>query len=137
MSEPRTPGSGALVRLVAAREISTRLRDRAFLVGTGVILLLVLGAMVFQVIVASGASEEKIGVVGDRTTLEPALTAQGVAIGVDVTVVPIADEAAARTALENADVDGVLVDGTGSDPRLLVEQSADGQLQACRARSPS
>jgi ABC-2 type transport system permease protein len=130
MSEPRTLGSSALVRLVAGREISTRLRDKTFLISTAVILLLVLGAMVFQVIIASGASQQKIGVVGDRIALEPALTAQGEAIGVDVTVVGIADEAAARTALSNGDVDGVLVDGTGSDPTLLVEQSAGGQLQA-------
>jgi ABC-2 type transport system permease protein len=130
VSELASPGSGALVRLVAAREISTRLRDKTFLVSTGVILLLVLGAMVFQVLVASGASEEKVGVVGDRTALEPALNAQGEAIGVDVTVVGIADEDAARSALTDGDVDAVLVDGAGSDPRVLVEQSAGAQLQA-------
>jgi ABC-2 type transport system permease protein len=130
MSEPRGLGSGSLVRLVAAREISTRLRDKTFLISTAVILLLVLGAMVFQVLIASGANEEKIGVVGDRTALEPALTAQGKAIGVDVTVVALADEDAARAAVKAGDVDAALVDGTGSNPRLIVQQSAGGQLQA-------
>ena len=51
--------------------------------------------------------------------------AQGKACGVDVTVVGIADEAAARAARTAGDVDGVLIDGTGAAPRLLVERSAD------------
>ncbi|MBN9613571.1 MAG: ABC transporter permease, partial [Actinobacteria bacterium] len=33
--------------LVAEREISTKLRSKAFLISTGVLLLLVLGAVVF------------------------------------------------------------------------------------------
>ena len=40
MSEPRTLGSVALVRLVAAREMSARLRDKNFLISSAVILVL-------------------------------------------------------------------------------------------------
>ncbi len=43
MTEPRPLGSGALVRLVAVREISARLRDKNFLISSAVILLLQLG----------------------------------------------------------------------------------------------
>jgi ABC-2 type transport system permease protein len=110
--------------------MSTRIRDKTFLVTSGVILLLVLGAMVFQVLVASGADKVAVGVVGDRTALQPALQAQGRAVGADVTVVGVADESAARTALRNGDVDGVLVDGTGTTPRLLVQRSGGGPLQS-------
>jgi ABC-2 type transport system permease protein len=130
VTAPGTPGSAALVRLVAGREMSTRIRDKTFLVTSGVILLLVLGAMVFQVLVASGADKVAVGVVGDRTALQPALQAQGRAVGADVTVVGVADESAARTALRNGDVDGVLVDGTGTTPRLLVQRSGGGPLQS-------
>jgi ABC-2 type transport system permease protein len=42
----------------------------------------------------------------------------------------VRDEAAARTAVSNGDVDGVLLGGTTSDPRLLVERSADSSLSA-------
>jgi ABC-2 type transport system permease protein len=130
VTAPRTPGSGELVRLVAGREISTRLRDKTFLISSAVILLLVLGAMVFQAVVASGASKVTIGVVGDRAAMQPALVAQGEAAGADVTVVGLADEAAARRALASGDIDGALIDGTGSAPRLLVERTPDRTLTA-------
>ena len=94
------------------------------------ILLLVLGAMVFQAVVASGASKVTIGVVGDRADLQPALVAQGKAAGADVTVVGLSDETAARRALADGDVDGALIDGTGSSPRLLVEHTPNGTLTA-------
>jgi ABC-2 type transport system permease protein len=84
--------------------------------------------MVFQVLVASGASDVTVGVVGDRSAVGPALLAEGKATGAHVTVVGVADEAAARTAVENGDADGVLIDGTGPAPRLLVQRSAGGLL---------
>ena len=131
MTAPRTPGSAELVRLVAGREISTRVRDKTFLISSAVILLLVLGVMVFQAVVASGADKVAIGVVGgDRAALQPALVAQGKQVGADVTVVGLADEAAARAALEAGDVDGALIDGLGATPRLLVQRDAGSSLTA-------
>jgi ABC-2 type transport system permease protein len=130
VTAPRTPGSAELVRLVAGREISTRVRDKTFLISSAVILLLVLGVMVFQAVVASGADKVAIGVVGDRAALQPALVAQGKQVGADVTVVGLADEAAARAALEAGDVDGALIDGLGPTPRLLVQRDAGSSLTA-------
>ncbi|HEV7188173.1 MAG TPA: ABC transporter permease [Blastococcus sp.] len=130
MTTPRTPGSGELVRLVAGREISTRIRDKTFLISSGVILLVVLGAMVFQAVVASGANNVTVGVVGDAGTLKPALVAQGHVVGADVTVRALADEAAARRALSAGDVDGALIDSAGTSPRLLVERTPDSTLTA-------
>jgi ABC-2 type transport system permease protein len=127
---PRTPGSGELVRLVAGREISTRIRDKTFLISSAVILLFVLGGMVFQAVVASGAGDVTVGVVGDTAVLEPVLVAQGEAVGADITVTRLDDEAAARRAVTDGDVDGALLDGTGASPRLLVQRSAGGSLTA-------
>lgn len=130
MTAPRTPSSAAVVRLVAGRELSTRIRDKTFLVSSAVILVLVLGVMVFQAVVASGADEVTVGVVGDPAALRPALEANGKTVGADVTVVGLADEAAARRALANGDVDGALVDGVGPTPRLLVQRDAASSLTA-------
>jgi ABC-2 type transport system permease protein len=130
VTAPRTPRSAELVRLVAGREISTRIRDKTFLISSAVILLLVLGGMVFQAVVASGANEVTVGVVGDAATLKPALVAQGTQVGADVTVRGLGDETAGRRALAAGDVDGVLIDGTGSAPRLLVQRSPDSTLTA-------
>ena len=130
MSEPRDLSSSGLVRLVAAREISTRIRDRSFIISSVVIILLIVGSIAFQVVLSSGGEKVRVGVVGDRTALQPALEAQGKAVGVDVTVVGLDDEAAARSAVEDGDVDGALVDGTDPTPELVVQESADASLQA-------
>ncbi len=128
-SEQRPLGSGALVRLVAGREISTRLRDKNFIISSIVIIVVLIGVMAFQVVVGSGSDEGRLGVVGDASELGPAIQAQGEAVGVDVTIVPLDDEAAARAAVEDEDVDGALLDGTGEDPQLLVRER-DSTMEA-------
>jgi ABC-2 type transport system permease protein len=130
MTEPRTLGSAALVRLVAAREISARVRDKNFIVSSAVILLILLGTLGLQVALSSGGESTRIGVVGDMTQLQPALEAQGEALGVGVEVVELDDEAAGRAAIEAGEVDGALVAESGGGPELLVQQSAGGSLQA-------
>jgi ABC-2 type transport system permease protein len=131
MTEPDGLSSGRLVRLVAGREILTRVRDKAFVVSSIIILLLVIGAMAFQVVIASSSSKITVGVVGgDRAVLEPVLRQEGKAIGDQVAVVGLADEAAARRAVTDGDVDGALLDPAGPAPRLLVNRSAGSGLQA-------
>jgi ABC-2 type transport system permease protein len=122
VSEPRPLGSAALVRLVAGREISTRLRDKNFLISSAVLLLLIIGVMVFQIVVNSGGSTTTIGVVGGSRNLEQVLVVQGDLLGTDVEVRDLADEAAARRAVDDGDVDAAVVDPEGSAPRLLVER---------------
>ncbi|TQN37621.1 ABC-2 type transport system permease protein [Blastococcus colisei] len=130
MSGPRTVSSASLVRLVAAREISARVRDRNFIISSVFILVVLVGMLGLQVALDSGSEETRVGVVGDLSTFGPALSAQGEALDVEVETVELADEAAARAAIEDGDVDGVLLaDGAGA-PELLVEQSAGGSLQA-------
>jgi ABC-2 type transport system permease protein len=119
-SEPRTPGSAALVRLVAAREVSSRIRDKNFVLSSAVILLLLLGTMVFQVVISSGEATSRVAVAADDGRLGPAIEAQGEAVGVDVEVVDVPDEPAARDAVEAEEVDAALVDGTGPAPELLL-----------------
>ncbi|RBY86200.1 ABC transporter permease [Blastococcus sp. TF02A-26] len=129
MSEPRPLGSSALVRLVAGREIATRLRDKNFIISSIVIIVVLIGVMAFQVVVGSGSDESRVGVVGDASELGPAIQAQGEAVGVDVTIVPLEDEAAARQAVDDEDVDGALVGGTGAAPELLVKDR-DSTMEA-------
>ena len=128
MSEPRNLSGAALVRLVAGREISARVRDKNFIISSVVIVLVLVGVLALQVAFNSDGDATRIGVVGEAQSLEPDLEAQGEALDVDVLVVPLDDVAAGRTAIEDDDVDGVLV-MEGDDPELLVEQSAGGQLQ--------
>jgi ABC-2 type transport system permease protein len=129
MTGPRTLGSAALVRLVAGREISARIRDKNFIISSVVILVVLLGVLGLQVALNSGSDETRIGVVGGDPALEQALKAQGTALGVDLTLVPLDDEAAARNAIGDGEVDGALVTGA-QKPELLVEQSAGSSMQA-------
>lgn len=128
MSARQGPGSAALIRLVAAREIAARIRDKNFIISSAVILLLILGSLGLQVALNSGGEESRIGVVDAPAGLEQALEQQGDAFDVDVTVVDLADRSAAEQAVTDGDVDGALVGGAA--PELLVEQSAGGSLEA-------
>jgi ABC-2 type transport system permease protein len=130
VSEPRGLSSAALVQLVARREISSRLRDKNFIISSLVIILLLVGVMAFQVILNSGADNVRLGVVAATPQLESALEAQGDAYDVDLTLVELDDRAAAEDAVAAGDVDGALVAGAGADPELIVEQTAGGALEA-------
>lgn len=127
MSAPHNPSSAHLVRLVAGREVSTRIRDKGFIVSSIVILLVIVGAVVIQVVTASGDEESRVGLVGGDAALVTALEAQGEALDVDVEVVEFDDEAAARTAVDDEDVDGALL---AEDDELVVRESAGGNLGA-------
>jgi ABC-2 type transport system permease protein len=128
MTEPRSLGSAAMVRLVAGREISSRLRDKNFIISSVVIVLLLVGMLGFQVAVNSGDETVRVGVVGDTTTFRSALEAQGDTLETDVEVTELDDRSAAEAAIEDGDVDGVLL--AQGEPELLVEQTAGGALQA-------
>jgi ABC-2 type transport system permease protein len=129
VSEVRPPSAAAMVRLVAAREASSRLRDKNFIIGSVVIVVVLLAVMGFQVAASSGSDEAQIGVVGETEAVEPALLSQAEVLGIDLEVVPFDDADAARAAVEDEDVDGALLDAAGDRPELVL-RSSDGQLEA-------
>jgi ABC-2 type transport system permease protein len=118
-----------MVRLVAAREISTRIRDRTFIASSVLMIVLILGVLVFQVVVNSGDDTQRVGVVGDPGQLGTAIEAQAETLGVGVEVVPFDTGESARAAVETEEVDAVLLDGTGSAPELVVG-TPDATLEA-------
>jgi ABC-2 type transport system permease protein len=120
--------SGQLVRLVAAREISTRIRDRTFIASSVLMIVLILGVLVFQIVVNSGEDTSRVGVVGEPGQVGAALEAQGEALGVGVEVVRFDDDGAARAAVADEDVDGALLGGAAA-PELVVRE-ADPTLEA-------
>jgi ABC-2 type transport system permease protein len=128
VSEPGRPSSAAFVRLVASREASTRLRDKNFLIGSAVIVLLLLGIMGMQVAADSGEDAARVGIVGEAGALESALRTQGDVLGIVVTVVPLED-GAARTAVQDEDVDAAVVSAATERPELLLREP-DGRLEA-------
>ncbi len=126
MSAPLS--SGQMVRLVAAREISTRIRDRTFIASSVLMIVLILGVLVFQVVVNSGDDTQRVGVVGDPGQLGTAIEAQAGALDVGVEVVRFDTDDAARAAVEAEEVDGALV-GAAASPEFVVRE-ADPTLEA-------
>ena len=124
---PHTPAQ--LVRLVAGREISTRIRDKGFLIGSAVLIVLILGMLVFQVAVNSGTDTTEIGVVSAPAAVTDALRAQGEPLGTDVQIRKYEDEATARAAVQDGDVDAALLSPSGDQPELLVEATG-GQVES-------
>ena len=129
MTEPKNLSSASLVKLVAGRELSARVRDKNFVISSVVILLVLIGLLAFQVAVNSGGEETRVGLVGGSSELQQSLEAQGEAFDVEVTVVDFQDAESARAAVDDEDVDGALLGGVDS-PELLVRQSTGGSLEA-------
>ncbi|MGY1649851.1 ABC transporter permease [Geodermatophilus sp. SYSU D01119] len=121
--------SGQLVRLVAAREISTRIRDKTFIASSVLMIVLILGVLVFQVVVNSGSDTSRVGVAGGGGQLTAALEAQAGTLGLDVEVVDLDDDAAARAAVEDEEVDAAVLGAGGSDPELVLREP-DSTLEA-------
>ncbi len=126
--------------LVARREFGERVRERSFLVSTIVTLLILAAILVIPTALDLGAAEpQRVGLVGAASAdLAPVLEGARLA-DEPVRVVDLSDRAAAARALDDGDVDAVVVDGQ----RILVkDELADdlglllqGASAAVRARA--
>jgi ABC-2 type transport system permease protein len=100
------------IGLVAQREVRERIRGRVFQIGTIIILLVVVAAIVIPALNKSKAQPDQIGIVGTLpASVQTALIASDASIGDTMTVVPEADRAAADADLRSGRVDIVVVDG--------------------------
>ena len=78
----------ASVRLVAAREVLQKLRSKPFLIFTGLLCAMIIGAGFLNAVVDRGSSKNyRVGVLGPMPQgFEPALQAVATAFGVDIAV---------------------------------------------------
>jgi ABC-2 type transport system permease protein len=113
------------VRLVAAREIRVKLRDKTFLWSTAIFLLVVVGATVLPGLLGGGASS----VAAVAAAPGPAATALADA-GLDVRTV--ADDAAAERLVRDGDVDAAVVAG----PRVLAMDDAPSDVVEALSAPP-
>lgn len=130
-SRPVSGAQGAW--LVAEREITTKLRSKAFLISTAILLLLVLGSVLFSGFMAKNggfASDTSVAVVGEAAaTVEP-LDGNG------FEVTEVADRAAAEQAVRDGDVDAAVVPGGDTPVGLTIlanDSPPTGLLQALSA----
>jgi ABC-2 type transport system permease protein len=114
------------ITLVAGREIRERLRSRAFLASTLVLLLLVGGSTALSGAL-SGETTYRVAVTAPTPGLDAALQRAAEPFGADVQLRVLGSPAAAREALTAEDVDAFLLLG---DDQLLFRADVDRELAA-------
>ncbi|GAA1575399.1 ABC transporter permease [Leucobacter aridicollis] len=123
--------------IVAEREIMTRLRSKAFLISTAILLLVVLAGVVIGGLVSQNGGfggPTKIAVAEGTLSGE---TASGLAEGFEVT--EVADRAAAEQLVRDGDVEAAIVAGGDSSVGLTViaNDSPPGSLVQALSASPT
>jgi ABC-2 type transport system permease protein len=114
-----------MVGLVIRREITTRIRERSFLISTAITLLIVAAVVIVPSLFNRGDDTVSVGLVGDTSTLVPALQQAAQVQDAELTTTQYGDETAARAAVEAGDADAVFL-GTG---RVLVDDELSGTAE--------
>lgn len=115
------------VSLVTRREIRERGGTRGYLIGTAVTLLIVIASVVVPtLLIGDGIDERTLGVVGGAPADLDEQLATMLSGDVEVTLTELADREAAIDALEEGEVDAVLVERR----ELLADGRPDEQLRA-------
>ncbi len=96
--------------IVARREVAAKLRDRAFLFATGMMLVVITAALVVQGLLANRAHHVTLATASDARPLVTQVAAAAKAADAKTTVtgLTVADDAAAKAALEDGKADAWL-----------------------------
>lgn len=101
------------VKLVARRELTERVRERSFVIGTGISILIIALVVILPPLFGLGGTKTYTVATTDATAAAVARTAQGGADAFDARVeIRAMTPAQAEAALRSGDVDVVLGDGT-------------------------
>jgi ABC-2 type transport system permease protein len=118
----------AAVGLVASREISTRVKSKAFRVSTVIMLLLiVVGIVAIKLLAGGNGADSTVGYTSASAPLAAPLKAGGQAVDVKIETVQVADEAAGRAKLADGSLDALLT-GDGKSVHVQVKKDLDGKL---------
>ena len=108
------------VGLVAQREVHERIRGRVFQVGTAIILLVVVAAVVIPVLTRSTSEPEKVGVVGTLSApLRSAVTESADELGTPMVFVAESDASTADADLRAGHIDLAIVNSS----QVVVEKA--------------
>lgn len=131
-AQPPAEKSSAAWAIVATREVVARVTDRNFLISTGFTLVLIIGTFAFQAFMASRVSTTTVAVTTPTAAQIVSSTTSSGIPGLsreDVRVDTVADEAAARAALQDGTADAWLHQD-GQEWVLTGKEQPGTQLQA-------
>lgn len=108
---PPAASAAQAIRLVAEREITTRVRTKSFLVSTGLLMVLLIAGAIVLKIFAGGDSAEKIAVVAQPQSVTDSIVAVADSAGTTIDVEPASSVDEARRLVSDGDVAAALVPG--------------------------
>ncbi len=114
------------VRLVAGREVTTKMRSKAFIITTVATLVLLIGfALVMKL---SGGSDETVGVTQETQALAEPLKATAGQIGQTIDTKVVSEEEG-RQQVADGSLDALIIGGADGPLRVVVEKDLDGGLE--------
>jgi ABC-2 type transport system permease protein len=115
-------GTMTAIRLVAARELTTRLHSKAFRVMTAVVLVVIVGTILaFHLLPGLGSSVSKIGVLQSEATLAQRIAATAPVVGATVEPVTVSNAEAGRAQVADGDLDALVLSGAGGQLTVVVK----------------
>lgn len=116
------------IRLVAGREISTRLRSKAYRISTLVLLIMIVAVAVVMKFVSGSVSATTVGYTASNARLAASVQASAKALGENVTATLVPDESAGQAKVGDGSLDALL---TGDDKavRVVVKKNLDTKLR--------
>ena len=123
--------------IVARREFVERARDRGFQVSTAITVLLLVGVIVISAVFNRPTSFDLVVVGEGSDALGQQVRAAADALGIEVTVRELADEAEARQAVDAGDADAAVVDVGRIVVRAEPPDQLVGLIQAVSVRERS
>ncbi|WP_026918792.1 ABC transporter permease [Gordonia shandongensis] len=117
------------ISLVAGREISTRIRERSFIISTGLMLaVIVVGGIVWAAL-SGGDGAKSVGVVGGDPALMQSIETAGDAAGQKIDARMIPDASTARADVDDGDVDAALIIGIHGSYRAISKNTMDPTVE--------
>jgi ABC-2 type transport system permease protein len=118
------------VRLVAEREIRTRLRSKAYRIITATLVVLVIGFSLVMQLISSHGSAQQVGFTGSTTPLAQQVESIATSMGEDVRARHVASEKAGRQLLADGKLDALVLGTRGPQLRVAVDKKLDDKLRA-------
>ncbi|HEU5475425.1 MAG TPA: ABC transporter permease [Actinophytocola sp.] len=117
-----------MVRLIARRELNTRLRTKSFVIGTVVSIVVLAGFVLMQSTLFSTANTLLVGLNGQAIAVAEQLTRTGEQLGRDIATREIIDAEAGQQLVADGELDA-LVSGPPAGLQVLVREELDPDLQ--------
>jgi ABC-2 type transport system permease protein len=123
-------GSSQAIRLVAGRELATRLRSKAFRIMTLIVLVAIVAlVVVFKLLAGSSPSAARVGVLDAAPQQLQQLDGAAAAVGQHVEAVAVGDQAAARDQVASGDLAALVIPSPSGDLQVVVESKLDDGLR--------